>query len=81
MQQHALRILWPAFIGAGVLEGLLFAVIDPHDLRVFGGIALDWPATAVYSVAFLICWAGVATSGALSVLLSLPADDINGPVR
>jgi hypothetical protein len=35
MTCHALRILWPSFLVAGVLEGLVFSVIDPHELRWF----------------------------------------------
>ena len=78
MKQRALRILWPAFLGAGVLEALVFAVVDPHDLRWFGGASIEWGATAIYSVTFLIFWGGVATAGALTALLSLTADDVNG---
>jgi hypothetical protein len=78
VKQRALRILWPAFLGAGVLEMLVFAVVDPHDLRWFGGPPIDWEPLAIYSVTFLIFWAGIATSGALTALLSLTADDVNG---
>lgn len=78
MKQRALRILWPAFLGAGVLEALVFAVVDPHDLRWFGGPPIDWAPTTIYSITFLILWGGVATAGALTALLSLTAEDING---
>jgi len=37
MKRLALCILWPAFLSAGVLDALVFAVLDPHDLRWFGG--------------------------------------------
>ena len=36
MNPLALRILWPAFLFAGVLEMMVFAVIVPHDMRWFG---------------------------------------------
>jgi hypothetical protein len=78
MKQRALRILWPAFLGAGVLEMLVFAVVDPHDLRWFGGAPIEWSATAIYSVTFLIFWSGVATAGALTALLSLTAEEVDG---
>ena len=29
-------VLWPAFLAAGVLEMLVFAVIDPEDMRWMG---------------------------------------------
>jgi hypothetical protein len=70
VKQHAARILWPAFLFACLLEVLVFAVIDPHDLRWFGGAAIDWAPLTIYSVTFLIFWAGVAASGAMTTLLS-----------
>lgn len=78
MKQRALRILWPAFLGAGALEALVFAVVDPHDLHWFGGAPIEWGSMAIYSITFLLFWGGVATAGALTALLSLTAEDVNG---
>jgi hypothetical protein len=75
--RRTLRILWPAFLVAGVLEMMVFAVVDPADMRWFGGPHLDWPPLAVYSVTFLIFWVAIATSGALSELLAVEPNDIN----
>lgn len=77
MTSRALRILWPAFLVAGVLEMLVFAVVDPHDLRWFGGPSIDWPPVAIYSITFLMFWGAIATAGALTALLSLTADEVN----
>lgn len=77
LKQRALQILWPAFLMAGVLEALLFAVIDPSALQWFGGPPIDWPRQAIYTVTFLICWGVMAISGALTVLLIRGARDIN----
>lgn len=66
---RALMILWPAFLMAGVLETLVFAVVDPLSLHGLGGEPLEWTRTAVYSVTFLIFWAVIATAAALSHLL------------
>jgi len=77
MTSRTLRILWPAFLVAGVLEMLVFAVVDPHDLRWFGGPWIDWPALAIYSITFLMFWGAIATAGALTALLSLSADEVN----
>jgi len=77
MTQPALRILWPAFLVAGVLEMLVFAVVDPTDLRWFGGPSIDWPPVAIYTVTFLMFWGAVATAGALTALLSLSAEEVN----
>ena len=77
MTRSSLRILWPAFMVAGVLEMLVFAVVDPRDLHWFGGPAIAWPPVAIYSVTFLIFWGAIATAGALTALLSLTAEELN----
>ena len=79
MKRLAMTILWPAFLMAGVLEALVFAVVDPSELHWFGGPSIDWPTQAVYSVSFLIFWGAVATAGALSALLARESDDLNHP--
>ncbi|MEO7150922.1 MAG: hypothetical protein ABIX46_04305 [Burkholderiaceae bacterium] len=72
LRARALQILWPAFLMAGVLEALVFVVVDPLSLHGFGAGPLGWSASAVYSVAFLIFWGVIATSGALTALLDVP---------
>jgi hypothetical protein len=79
MKQRAMQILWPAFLAAGVLEMLVFAVIDPADLRWFGGAAIGWSAQAIYTVTFLMFWAAIATAGAMSALLAVESDELNDP--
>lgn len=70
--RRALLVLWPSFLMAGVLEALVFAVVDPSDLRWFGVESITWPLTAIYSVTFLIFWVGVAMAGAITQLLQSP---------
>ena len=77
MKQRALRILWPAFLAAGVLEMLVFAVVDPNDLHWFGGGAIGWSSQAIYTVTFLIFWGAVATAGGMTALLWLEPDEVN----
>jgi hypothetical protein len=79
MSRLALRILWPAFLFAGVLEMMVFAVIDPREMRWFGGVLIGWAPVAIYSVTFFIFWSTIAGAGALTALLSLTADEINAP--
>jgi hypothetical protein len=69
---RALLILWPAFLMAGVLEALVFVVVDPTQLRWFGGEAIEWSRMTVYSVTFFIIWGAIATSGASSSLIASP---------
>ena len=79
MTRRALRILWPAFLMAGVLEMLVFVVVDPGELHWFGALAITWPVQAIYTVTFLLFWGAIATAGALTALLELEADDLNAP--
>ena len=72
----ALLILWPAFVMAGVLEMLVFVVVDPLSLHWFGGESLAWSRSAVYSVTFLIFWFVIATSGAITLWLTAPGPEV-----
>ena len=33
LSQRIMWIVWPAFLVAGVLEVLVFAMVDPQDIR------------------------------------------------
>lgn len=66
---RALLILWPAFVMAGVLEMLTFAVVDPDSLHWFGAEPIGWSRNAIYSVTFFIYWAVISTASAITVLL------------
>lgn len=75
LRERVLLILWPAFLMAGVLEMLVFVVVDPGSLHWFGADPLEWSASAVYSVTFLIFWGIIATSGAITHLLESPVSN------
>src|SRR3990167_2063843 len=66
LRERLLLVLWPAFVMAGVLEMMTFAVVDPSSLHWFGGEAIDWSRSAVYSVTFFIYWGVIAMSGAIT---------------
>lgn len=68
--QRALLILWPAFLMAGVLETLVFAVVDPESLQGFGGEPLYWAREAVYSLAFFVFWGVIAAATATTQWLA-----------
>jgi len=74
---QAMAILWPSFIMAGVLETLVFALVDPGKLYWFGGEQLQLSASAVYTLAFFVFWGVIATAGALTCLLEADAEHIN----
>jgi len=74
---RAICILWPAFLTAGVLDALVFAVLDPHDMRWFGGALIGWSPVTIYSVTFLIFWAGITAAASMTALLLLSAAEVN----
>ena len=69
MKLYAMAVLWPAFLMAGVLEALTFAVLDPGDMHWFGGAPVELSRQAVYTLTFLLYWAVISTAAALTVLL------------
>lgn len=79
MHQRTMSILWPSFVMAGVLEGLVFSLVDPAELHWLGHIPLDAPPQAVYTVSFLVFWAVLSTTGAVTALLWIDPDAQDEP--
>jgi len=76
MKRQLMWILWPAFLVAGIADGLMFSLFDPQDLHVFGEpVSLD--RRAVYSIGFFLFWAFAAGSSALTCLLQRSSSEIN----
>lgn len=69
LRARVLLILWPSFVMAGVLEMLVFAVVDPGSLQWPGGDTMQWSRSATYSVAFLVFWGVIALSSAVTEYL------------
>ena len=78
MHPRTMTILWPSFAMAGVLDGLVFSLVDPAELHL-GHVALDASPQAVYTLAFLAFWGVIATSGALTALLWIDPDAVDPP--
>lgn len=70
-------IAWPAFLAAGVMEVLIFAVFDPQDM-VWLGQSLEMSRTAIYTLSFFVLWGVFVGAGFMTVLLSLPRAEVNG---
>ncbi len=68
--ERVLLVLWPAFVMAGVLEALVFVVVDPQALTWYGGPPLDLSRQAVYTITFFIFWAVIAAAGGVSAVLA-----------
>lgn len=73
MSRTALTILWPSFLMAGVLETLVFSIVDPGELH-FEHYGFEPSAQAIYTLAFLLFWGVLSTSGAISALLLIEVD-------
>jgi H+/Cl- antiporter ClcA len=71
-----IAVLWPAFVAACVLEIVVFAAFDPHDLNAFG-LFVEVDRDTVYSVAFFAFWGITAATGLVTWSLSRTSDEIN----
>jgi len=71
-----MRVVWPAFLAACVLELVVFAVVDPSGLE-WSGHALAMTRQSVYTLAFFVFWAISSVSNAITVMLSKSAAELN----
>ena len=69
-------VLWPAFLVAGLLEMLVFALVDPQDLH-WAGQSLELSNQAVYTGAFFLFWLLAMLASGLTALLSMAPDEVN----
>ena len=76
LPQRIMWIVWPAFLVAGVLEALVFALVDPQDLRWFGQ-PVELSRQGVYTLAFFVFWGITLVSSGLTTLLSMSAHEVN----
>lgn len=76
LSQRLMWIVWPAFLVAGVLEMLVFAVVDPSDLTWLGH-PLGLSRQAVYTMAFFVFWGCVMVASGLTTLLARSPLEVN----
>ena len=74
--QRWMWIAWPAFLVACLMEMLVFALVDPHDLQWFGR-DLELSKQAIYSLAFFAFWALAMVSSGLTILLGMSSTEVN----
>jgi hypothetical protein len=72
-------IAWPSFLVAGVLEMLVFSMVDPHDLHGWSGQTMTLSRQALYTGAFFAFWGVAMVSSALTLLLAQTPSDSVGP--
>jgi len=61
-------ILWPGFIVAIPAVGVVFSLVDPHQLHLLGR-PLEVSPLGAYSLGFLFFWALGAAASALTCFL------------
>lgn len=76
LPQRLMWIIWPAFLLAGVLEMVVFAMVDPNDLSWFGQ-PVEWSREAIYTVSYFVFWGITMVSSALTTLLSMSPFEVN----
>ncbi len=76
MAHRLMWILWPAFLVAGIADGVIFSLFNPDDLRIFGE-PVELGRHAVYSIGFFVFWAFAAASSALTCLLQRSPFEVN----
>jgi hypothetical protein len=69
-------VIWPAFLVAGLLEMLVFAMVDPQHLH-WAGQSLELSNQAVYTVAFFLFWLLAMLASGLTALLAMAPDEVN----
>lgn len=74
--QRLMWIAWPAFLVAGLLELVVFGLVDPQDLQWFGH-PLALSRQGVYTLAFFVFWALTMVSSGLTTLLSMSPFEVN----
>lgn len=76
MRGKWMAIVWPAFLMACVLEILVFAMVDPQDIRWLG-LPLELPSKGVYTLVFFTFWAVTLVSSGLTAVLSMSTSEVN----
>jgi hypothetical protein len=61
-------ILWPSFLMAGVASAVVFALVDPLDVAIFGHIRPE--REILYASGFFFFWLIAALSSMLTVFMS-----------
>lgn len=80
MAQRIGAILWPSFFSAGVATMVLFAFVDPLELR-----DLTFPQSTInrevgYTIGFFMFWIATASASYFTWILLRPAARFNKPL-
>lgn len=65
-------ILWPSFLMAGLASAIVFALVDPLDVAIFGYIRPE--REILYATGFFFFWSITALSSLLTTFMA-PKND------
>jgi len=74
MRFRTLTILWPSFLMAGVLEGIVFSLVDPADCQL-ARFSCELSPPGVYTLGFLVFWCVISCASGMTALLVVEQDD------
>jgi hypothetical protein len=76
MTQRWIWILWPGFLVAIPMVGIVFTLLDPADLHLFGE-PLALSRMGAYTLGFFFFWAMGSACSALTCLLQRSPFEVN----
>jgi hypothetical protein len=76
MAQRLMWILWPSFLMASVGVGVLFSLVDPHDIHFFGE-PVEVSRMTAYSIGFFAFWVLGSVSSWLTCTLAKSPFEVN----
>ncbi|MDN4015785.1 hypothetical protein [Zwartia panacis] len=79
MKWHSLMwILWPSFLMAGLASAVVFALVDPLDVAIFGYIRPE--REILYAAGFFFFWSIAALSSLLTTFMAPKNDKEAGEI-
>jgi hypothetical protein len=66
-RRSLMLILWPSFLMAGVASAVVFALIDPLDVAIFGHLRPN--RDVLYAAGFFFFWLIAALSSMLTLFM------------
>jgi hypothetical protein len=69
--RRLMGIFWPGFVMAIPTVGIVFTLVDPADLHLFGA-PLEISRLGAYTLGFLLFWLLGSACSALTMLLERP---------
>jgi len=76
MMQRWIWVLWPGFVVAIPAVGIVFTLLDPQDLHLFGE-PLEVSRLGAYSLGFLFFWALGSACSFLTCMLQRSPFELN----